>query len=59
MEGRSLHGQCSGLSSKETESVGKNEEEEAKGVGGFKSGASVGILFRVLKELAKAIFDHF
>ena len=41
---------------KETESVGKNEEEEAKGVGGFKSGVSVGIYFRVLKELAKAIF---
>lgn len=56
MEGRSSHGQCSGLSKKETKSVGKNEEEEAKGVGSFKAGASVGICFRVLKELAKAFF---
>lgn len=38
MEGRSLNGQCSGLSRKETESVGKNVEEEAKGLDCFKSG---------------------
>lgn len=37
MEGRSLNGQCSGLSRKETESVGKNVEE-TKGLGCFKSG---------------------
>lgn len=53
MEGRSLLGQCSGLSGKETKSVGKNEEEEAKGVGGFKSGASAVIHFRVVKALVK------
>lgn len=57
MEGRSSQGQCPGLSRKETESVGKDEEEEAKGVGGFKSRVSVGIYFRVIKELAEAIFD--
>ena len=43
-------------SRKETKSVGKNEEE-AESVGGFSSGASVGIYFSVLKELAKAIFE--
>lgn len=56
MEERSLGGQCSGLSRKATKSVGKNKEK-AKGVGAFKSGASVGIYFRVHKELAKVNFE--
>lgn len=49
MEGRRLCGQCSGLSRKETKSVGKNVEEESKGLGCFKSGMSVEIYFRALR----------
>lgn len=53
MEGRSLNGQCSGLSRKQTKSVRKNVEEEAKGLGCFKSGMSVGVYFRVLRNQLK------
>lgn len=58
MEGRILCGQCSGLSRKETESVGKNVEGETKGLGYFKSGVSAGVYFRVHRNQIKKSFNH-
>lgn len=50
--------QCSGLSRKETESVGKNVEGETKGLGYFKSGVSAGVYFRVLRNQIKKSLSH-